>query len=100
MSHQSNPNPPADARAQAMLERLRQAFAPTHLALRDDGHLHIGHAGAASGHGHYAVEIVSAAFEGQSPIARHRAVYAALGEMMHTDIHALSIRARTPAEAG
>ena len=45
------------------------------------------------------MQIVAAAFEGKMPLARHRLVYAALGDMMTTDIHALSIDARTPAEA-
>jgi BolA protein len=55
--------------------------------------------GARDGRGHFSVEIVSAAFEGLAPLARHRRVYAALGPLMETDIHALQIRARTPAEA-
>ena len=45
------------------------------------------------------VESVSDAFAGMAPLARHRAVYAALGGMMDTDIHALAIRARAPSEA-
>ena len=48
----------------------------------------------------FGVDIVSSAFAGKLPLARHRLVYAALGDMMQTDIHALSIRARTPGEAG
>ena len=55
-----------------------------------------GHAGGEQGHGHFSVRIVSAAFAGLSPLARHRAVYAALGDMMQSDIHALAIRAETP----
>ena len=47
----------------------------------------------------FRVQVVSAAFRGQAPLARHRAVYAALGELMQTDIHALAIDARTPEEA-
>ena len=57
-------------------------------------------AGARDGRGHFRVDVVSAAFAGLNPIARHRAVYAAVGGLMETDIHALSIRARTPDEAG
>ncbi|HSR65198.1 MAG TPA: BolA family protein [Xanthomonadaceae bacterium] len=78
---------------------LEQAFAPTTLDLVDDSHRHAGHAGARDGRGHFGVDIVSEAFAGLAPLARHRAVYAALGDMMATDIHALTIRARTPAEA-
>jgi len=79
-------------------EALVRELAPTHLNIEDDSHRHKGHAGAADGRGHFNVHIVSAAFEGKTPIARHRLVYAALGDMMTTDIHALSIDARTPKE--
>lgn len=78
--------------------RLEAAFAPLELEVIDDSHHHIGHAGAADGRGHYRVRVVSAAFAGMSPVARHRAVYAAVGDMMQTDIHALSIQASPPAE--
>ena len=73
---------------------LRAALAPTALSIEDESHLHAGHAGASTGRGHYRVEISSAAFAGKSQIQSHRMVYAALGELMQTDIHALSIRAR------
>ncbi|RBL63902.1 BolA family protein, partial [Xanthomonas oryzae] len=52
------------------------------------------------GRGHFNVRVVSAAFVGKPLLARHRAVYAAVGEMMQTDIHALSIKAFAPGEAG
>ena len=77
---------------------LADAFAPQVLEVVDDSARHAGHAGARDGRGHFNVDIVSDAFAGLSPIARHRAVYAALGDMMTTEIHALSIRARTPGE--
>jgi BolA family transcriptional regulator, general stress-responsive regulator len=79
-------------------EALEAAFAPTQLIVNDDSHLHAGHAGARDGRGHYSVEIVSDAFAGKTSLARHRAVYAALEQMMTTDIHALQIRARAPGE--
>ncbi|KQN98220.1 MULTISPECIES: BolA family protein [Stenotrophomonas] len=79
---------------------LQAAFSPLHLEVEDDSHRHAGHAGARDGRGHFNVVIVSEAFAGMAPLARHRAVYAALGDMMQTDIHALSIKAQTPAEAG
>jgi BolA protein len=86
------------------VERIRQALeaalAPTRLQVEDDSHRHAGHAGARDGRGHFNVEIVSEAFSGLAPLARHRRVYAALGAMMETDIHALSIQARTPGERG
>ncbi len=88
------------ARVERIREALAAAFAPQRLEVRDDSHHHIGHEGAKDGRGHFHVEIVSDAFAGLAPLARHRAVYAAVGGMMQTDIHALSIVARTPAEAG
>ena len=78
---------------------LNAALAPQSLEVNDDSHKHAGHAGARGGQGHFSVDIVSAAFAGRLPLARHRLVYAALGEMMQADIHALSIKARTPDEA-
>lgn len=80
-----------------MRAALLNTFADAEIVIEDESHLHAGHAGAASGHGHFRLRIVSASFAGMAPIARHRAVYAALGELMKTDIHALSIDARPPA---
>ena len=77
---------------------LAAAFDPVALEVIDDSHKHVGHAGARDGRGHFRVRIVSTAFRGQLPLARHRAVYAALGELMQTDIHALAIDARAPEE--
>ena len=85
-------------RVEQIRERLVAALAPSELSIEDESHRHAGHAGARDGRGHFRVRIVSAAFEGQSAIARHRAVYAALGDLMQTDIHALAIDARTPEE--
>lgn len=87
-------------RIETIRRTLDTAFQPQHLLIDDESHLHAGHAGARSGRGHFRVEIIAAAFAGLTPIARHRAVYAALGSLMETDIHALSIRAQTPDEAG
>nr|WP_219339846.1 BolA family protein [Luteimonas salinisoli] len=89
---------PRDQRVPAIRAALEAAFGPDRLQIRDDSHRHAGHAGAQDGRGHFHVEIVSAAFAGLSPIQRHRAVYAALGELMTTDIHALQIRAQAPTE--
>ncbi len=77
---------------------LAAAFDPVTLEVIDDSHKHVGHAGARDGRGHFTVAIVSEAFAGKPPLARHRAVYSALGAMMEDDIHALSIRAETPVE--
>jgi BolA protein len=83
-------------RVERIREALQQALDPELLEVKDDSHRHAGHEGARDGRGHFKVHVVSAAFEGKLPLARHRAVYAALGTMMETDIHALSIRAETP----
>ncbi len=72
--------------------RLQAAFVPSELDVLDEGHLHAGHAG--EGKGHFHVRIVSAAFAGQSPIRRHRMIYAALDGLMDNGIHALSIDAK------
>ncbi len=85
-------------RSEEIEHRLREALSPEHLALDDVSHRHRGHAGAASGAGHFEVLIVSAQFEGMNRLARHRAVYAALGEMIPDEVHALSARAFTPSE--
>ena len=47
---------------------------------------------------HFFATIVSDAFEGKRPIARHQLVYAALGDRMRAEIHALSMKTLTPAE--
>jgi BolA protein len=79
--------------------RLREAFAPRKIEVRDDSRLHAGHEGARGGGGHFAVTIVSPQFQGKSAVQRHQMIYRALGDMMKKDIHALSIRALTPDES-
>jgi BolA protein len=79
-------------------EKLTAAFSPQQLDIIDESHLHAGHPGARSGGGHFVATIVSEAFAGKNILERHRMVYDALGEMMNTDIHALSIKAYTPEE--
>lgn len=86
-------------RIERMRKLLTAALAPVLMEVVDDSHKHVGHAGARDGGGHFSVDIVSDVFDGMAPLARHRTIYAALGEMMTTDIHALSIRAMTPGEA-
>lgn len=87
---------PREARAAAIRDALERAFAPAQLEVRDDSHRHAGHAGARDGRGHFHVVVRSDAFAGMAPLARHRAIYAAMGTLMQTDIHALSIDAATP----
>lgn len=86
-------------RIQRMEKRLNDALEPTELLIKDQSHLHVGHDGAQEGKGHYDLRIVSDRFSGKSLMTRHREVYAALGDLMDTDIHALKIRAKTPDEA-
>ena len=83
------------------VEKLELALAslnPSDLTIQDDSALHAGHAGNTGG-GHYTVIIVSDAFDGLPLIKRHRLVYDAVGSLMTTDIHALSIDAKTSAES-
>jgi BolA protein len=80
-------------------ERLTDVFSPQALNIIDESAKHAGHA-SAGGAGHFVVEIVSDVFAGNSLIQRHRQVYDALDDIMHSEIHALSIKASTPAEAG
>ena len=78
--------------------RLEAAFVPDVLEIVDDSHRHAGHAGAKDGRGHFSVTIVSAKFAGTKPLDRHRMIYAALGNLMQTDIHALSVNASVPGQ--
>ncbi len=83
----------------ATIEQLLiAAFAPTELLVKDQSRLHVGHAGAQEGKGHFEVKIVSDKFAGQSRIARHRMVYDALGSFIDSDIHALKINAVSPSD--
>ncbi|SLN33164.1 transcriptional regulator BolA [Falsiruegeria litorea R37] len=71
--------------------RLETAFSPTELEVVDDSESHRGHAGyQEGGESHFNVRIRAAAFEGQSRVARHRAVHAALGDVVPR-IHALAL---------
>jgi len=79
-------------------ERLA-VLQPQRIELIDDSARHAGHAGARSGGGHYRLLIVAAEFSGKSKLIRHQLVYDAIGDLMRSRIHALSIRALTPEEA-
>ena len=87
-----------DSRMERMRSRFQAALAPLELTLDDDSALHAGHAGAASGGGHYNVRIVSLQFEGLKLVTRHRLVYDSVHDMMHKEIHALAITALAPSE--
>ena len=83
---------------QTIETRLRERLAPVHLEVIDDGAQHAGHAGAASGGGHFSVFVVSASFEGKNRVARHRLVYDLLQDLMQGAIHALALRTVAPSE--
>lgn len=78
--------------------KLTDSLAPLHLEINDESHLHLGHAAARPGTGHYAVTIVSEAFEAHGALERHRLVYRVLSAEMESLIHALALSAYTPAE--
>jgi len=75
------------------LEKLR----PSSVDIEDEGHLHIGHAGAKSG-GHFKLNIVSESFKDKSTIERHKIIYKCLNGLMNTEIHAISIKAKSKDE--
>jgi BolA protein len=71
---------------------LETAFRPVRLEVRDESAAHAGHAGAAAGGGHFAVTIVSAAFEGKTLLEQHRMVNEALRRLIGREIHALALK--------
>jgi BolA protein len=81
--------------------KLREAFSPESLEVRDESHLHEGHTGhRAGGETHFRVYIVSSAFKGKSRIERHRMINAALAAELSGSVHALAIHAQAPGETG
>ena len=86
----------SEKRLRLIRARLETAFEPEQLELVDESHRHRGHAGAADGRGHFKVRIVSHRFHHIRPLQRQRMVFEALGDLMKTDIHALSISAQPP----
>ena len=85
-------------RAETIVARLRTALDAERVDLEDESALHHGHAGARGGAGHYKVTVVSSRFAGLDRVARQRAIYDALADMIPGEIHALSSRALTPEE--
>ncbi len=88
----------SDPRMAQIRERLNTQFSPTALEITDQSADHAGHA-SANGGGHFTVNIVAAAFADCSALVRHRMVYKALDDVMGSEVHALSIQARSPNEA-
>ncbi len=87
-----------DDSRERLARRLKDGLGPDQLEVIDDSHRHAGHAGAADGRGHFTVLIVSQRFAGLGRLNRHKLVYEVVGDMMTTDIHALSIQALAPGE--
>ena len=88
----------SSARVEKIRSAIETSLKPASLEIIDQSHRHAGHAGARDGRGHFEVQIVSESFKGKLPLARHRLVFAAVGNLMETDIHALSIKALSPDE--
>ncbi len=81
-------------------QKLTDGLSPDRLEVVDESHRHAGHAGAdAKGETHFHVTVVSAAFAGQSRVARQRMVYALLADELRERVHALALTTQTPAEA-
>lgn len=84
--------------AQQIETLLREKLAPTKMELQDESVQHSGHAGAATGGGHYSLLVVSGEFRGKNTVERHRLIYACLGDLMQQEIHALAMKTYTPEE--
>lgn len=89
---------PLASRTEQIREALSAALDVKFVEVTDESHLHLGHAGARSGMGHFHVKVVAPEFTELSLIKRHRLIYDAVGGLMKTDIHALSIDAISPDE--
>ena len=86
----------SETRISLIRARLQSALQPIELSITDESHKHVGHEGAKSGRGHFHLKISSNNFEGLNAVQQHQLIYQALGELMHTEIHALSIETSIP----
>ncbi len=86
------------ARARLIDQRLREHLDAIHVEVIDDSALHAGHLGAEGGGGHFRVVVVSPRFEGAGRVAAQRMVYAALGDLLEHEIHAVQMKTFTPGE--
>ncbi|MBL4692140.1 MAG: BolA family transcriptional regulator [Magnetovibrio sp.] len=83
----------------AIEAKLTEALSPDFLEITDNSNKHAGHSGAhPDGESHFALVVVSTAFEGLTRVKRQRLVYAALAEEMDNHIHALELKTQTPSE--
>jgi len=80
-----------------LIRESLEKLSPSSIEIEDEGHLHIGHAGAKSG-GHFKLNIVSESFKDKTTIERHRIIYKCLSDLMNTEIHAISIKAKSKDE--
>lgn len=88
------------SKADIIKQKLTEALTPSRLELVDESHLHAGHAGVRpEGESHFRLLVVSDRFQDRGRLERQRMVYEILGDLMAQEIHALSIKALTPAEA-
>ncbi|MFM1815052.1 MAG: hypothetical protein RLZ98_1747 [Pseudomonadota bacterium] len=84
---------------QAIRRKLEENLSPSRLEIVNESHLHAGHHGSpGTGESHFRVLVVSAAFEGRSRLQRHRLINEAVAEQLRDGVHALAIKALTPAE--
>ena len=91
----STPAAPSGVTAEQIADALQATLSPVELHVRDDSHLHAGHAGAREGR-HFHVRLRAVCFQGLTRVARHRLVYDALAALIPKGIHALAIDARAP----
>jgi len=96
--NQANTTPTDAPRIERIRQILSNHFPDANIDLQDESHLHAGHAGAEDGRGHFRLDIVSKELTGLSAVKKHQLIYAALGDLMQTDIHALAIHASSPDE--
>jgi BolA protein len=92
-------NSSSRTRGERIRALLEAGLSEPQVQVIDESHLHVGHAGARDGKGHFRAHLVSQSFAGLRPLQRHQLVYRILNEMMQTEIHALNIVALTPEEA-
>ena len=84
-------------RMAAIRERIEAALDVHEIEVHDESHMHVGHAGAKDGRGHFSVTVVSPDFEGMTRLQRHQKIYEAMGDLMASDIHALRMKLVAPA---